>query len=126
VNSPATLAEVLAAMKRIEARQDVFEQVLRRFMGALEIHNEKLDAILEAATREPGPSPVAALLGDILTSMKDQTRLLEELPGALAETIRDELAKEIEAEGVEMEPAEPWAFDQADEPANDGAAIASC
>ena len=115
MSSPATLAEVLAAMKRIETRQDVFEQVLRRFMGALEIHNEKLDAILEAATREPGPSPVAAMLGDILISMQDQTRLLEELPGALAETIRDELAKEIEAEGVEMEPAEPWAFDQADE-----------
>jgi hypothetical protein len=115
VSDPATLAEVLATVKRIEARQGVFEQVLRRFMGALQIHNEKLDAILEAATREPGPSPVAAMLGDILTSMQDQTRLLEELPGALAGTIRDELAKEIEAEGVEMEPAEPWAFDQADE-----------
>lgn len=115
MSSPATLAEVLAAMKRIETRQDVFEQVLRRFMGALEIHNEKLDAILEAATREPGPSPVAAMLGEILTNMQDQARLLGELPGALAETIRDELAREIEAEGVEMEPAEPGAFGQADE-----------
>jgi hypothetical protein len=84
-------------------------------MGALEIHNEKLDAILDAATREPGPSPVATMLDAILTSMQDQTRLLEKLPSALGETIRDELAKEIEAEGVEMEPAEPWAFDQADE-----------
>jgi hypothetical protein len=41
--------------------------------------------------------------------MQDQARLLEELPGALAETIRDELAREIEADGVEVEPAEPGA-----------------
>ena len=108
-------ADVMATMQRLEARQEVVEQVLRRIMGALEIHNEKLDAILEAATREPGPSPVAAMLGEILTTMQDQARLLGELPGALAETIRDELAREIEAEGVEMEPAEPGSFDQADE-----------
>ena len=105
------LAELLAAMRRIEERQAVFDQALRRVMGALEIHNEKLDAILAAATREPGPSPVAAMLAEILTTMQDQARLLEELPGALAETIRDELARE----GVEMEPAEPWAFDRAEE-----------
>src|SRR5258705_13935765 len=102
------LAEVLAAMRRIEEQQRAFDQVLRRLMGALDIHNEKLDAILAAATREPGPSPVAAMLGEILTTMQDQARLLEELPGALAETIRDELARE--ADGVEMEPAEPGAF----------------
>jgi hypothetical protein len=115
VSEAADRAAVAAAMQRLEERQAVFEQVLRRIMGALEIHNEKLDAILEAATREPGPSPVAAMLGEILTTMQDQARLLGELPGALAETIRDELAREIEAEGVEMEPARPGAFDQADE-----------
>ena len=109
------LAELLAAVKRIEERQGAFDHALRRVMGAMEIHNEKLDAILEAATREPGPSPVAAMLAEILSTMQDQARLLEELPGALAETIRDELAREIEAEGVEMEPAEPGAFDQVDE-----------
>jgi hypothetical protein len=115
VSDAANAVDVLAAVKRLEARQEVVEQVLRRIMGALEIHNEKLDAILEATTREPGPSPVAAMLGEILTNMQDQARLLGELPGALAETIRDELAREIEAEGVEMEPAEPGAFGQADE-----------
>lgn len=115
MSDAANAVDVLAAVKRLEARQEVVEQVLRRIMGALEIHNEKLDAILEAATREPGPSPVAAMLGEILTNMQDQARLLGELPGALAETIRDELAREIEAEGVEMEPAEPGAFGQADE-----------
>jgi hypothetical protein len=109
------LAEMLAAVRRIEERQAAFDQALRRVMGALEIHNEKLDAILAAATREPGPSPVATMLGEILTTMQDQARLLEELPGALAETIRDELARE--AEGVEMEPAEPGAFDRTDEAA---------
>jgi hypothetical protein len=107
------LAEVLAAMRRIEERQGAFDQALRRVMGALDIHNEKLDAILAAATREPGPSPVAAMLAEILTTMQDQARLLEDLPGALAETIRDELARE--ADGVEMEPAEPGAFDRVDE-----------
>jgi hypothetical protein len=50
------------------------------------------------------------MLAEILTTMQDQARLLEELPGALAETIRDELARE--ADGVEMEPAEPGAFDR--------------
>ena len=107
------LAELRAAVRRIEARQATFDQAMCRVMGALEIHNEKLDAILAAATREPGPSPVAAMLAEILTTMQDQARLLEELPGALAETIRDELARE--AEGVEMEPAEP--FDRAEEAA---------
>jgi hypothetical protein len=70
------LADLLAAVKRIEARQGAFDQALRRLMGALDIHNEKLDAILAAATREPGPSPVAAMLGEILTTMQDQARLL--------------------------------------------------
>jgi hypothetical protein len=109
------LADLLAAVKRIEARQGAFDQALRRLMGALDIHNEKLDAILQAATREPGPSPVAAMLAEILTTMQDQARLLEDLPDALAETIRDELARE--ADGVEMEPAEPGAFDRAEEAA---------
>jgi hypothetical protein len=115
VSESKALAEVLAVLKRIEEHQVAFNHALRRVMGALEIHNEKLDAILEAATRDPGPSPVAAMLGEILTSMQDQARLLEELPEALAETIRDELAREIEAEDVEMEPAEPGAFERTDE-----------
>jgi hypothetical protein len=53
------------------------------------------------------------MLAEIRTAMQDQARLLEDLPGALAETIRDELAREIE--GVEMEPAEP--FDRVEEAA---------
>jgi hypothetical protein len=115
VSQAANAIDVLAAVTRVEARQAIVEQVLHRIMDALEIHNEKLDAILEAATREPGPSPVAAMLGEIVTTMQEQTRLLGELPDALSETIRDELAREIEDEDVEMEPAEPWDVGEADE-----------
>ena len=46
---------------------------------------EKLDAILAVATREPGSSPVAAMLAEILTTMQDQARLLEELPAEMVE-----------------------------------------
>ena len=54
--------EILTALARIEQRQSVYEQVVHRILGCLEIHSEKLDAILEAATVEPGPSPVAEAL----------------------------------------------------------------
>src|SRR5438270_6984285 len=51
----------------------------------LEIHNEKLDAILEAATVEPGPSPTAEILKQILATMQEQTALLQGLPDAIGE-----------------------------------------
>lgn len=49
--------EVFAALARIEQRQAAYEQVAHSILGMMEVHNEKLDAILEAATVEPGPSP---------------------------------------------------------------------
>ena len=88
---------------------------MHRILGCLEIHNEKLDAILEAATVEPGPSPVAEALAALLTATQEQTRLLSDLPGALAVTIREEMQRELEAEGYETEPAEPGAFDDRDD-----------
>ena len=84
------LADLVAAVTRIEQRQTVHEQVARRVVDILAIHNEKLDAILEAATREPGPSPVFGVLTEILESLRAQESLLAELPDTLAETIRDE------------------------------------
>ena len=107
--------EILTALARIEQRQSVYEQVVHRILGCLEIHNEKLDAILEAATVEPGPSPVAEALAALLTATQEQTRLLSDLPGALAVTIREEMQRELEAEGYETEPAEPGAFDDRDD-----------
>lgn len=44
--------------------------------------------------------------------MRQQTALLEGLPAAISETIRDEMQQELDE--VEMEPAE-GAFDAADE-----------
>ena len=77
-------------MTRIELRQTVHEQVAHQIVDMLAIHNEKLDAILEAATQEPGPSPVLGVLAEILELLREQESLLAELPGTLAETIRDE------------------------------------
>jgi hypothetical protein len=99
------LGEMKAAMARIELRQTVHEEVALRVVDMLAIHNEKLDAILEAATREPGPSPVLGVLADILESLHEQQSLLAGLPGALAESIRDELQRELDTEDPEMEPA---------------------
>jgi hypothetical protein len=111
------LDELKAAVARIEQRQIVHEQVAHRVIDMLAIHNEKLDAILAAATQEPGPSPVLGVLVDILESLRAQENLLAELPGTLAETIRDEWRAELDTEtepGVddpEMEPAVPGHFD---------------
>ena len=65
-----SLGDLVAALARIELRQTVHEQVARRVVDMLAIHNEKLDAILEAATREPGPSPVLGVLAEILESLR--------------------------------------------------------
>jgi hypothetical protein len=105
------LGEMKAAMARIELRQTVHEEVALRVVDMLAIHNEKLDAILAAATREPGPSPVLGVLAEILESLREQESLLAELPGTLAVTIRGELQRELDAEDPEMEPAGPDFFD---------------
>ena len=65
-----------------------------------------LEQVLEAATVEPGPSPLAETMAAILASLQEQERLLTKLPSALAVTIRDELQRELEGEGYETEPAE--------------------
>jgi len=105
-------SELAQALARIEQRQAAYEVVAHRLIGMLDVHNEKLDAILEAATLEPGPSPTAELLQQILNTMRQQTALLEALPAAISETIRDEMQREFE--DLEMEPAE-GAFDIPDE-----------
>ena len=106
------LAEALA---RIEQRQAAYEQVAHSILSMMEVHNEKLDAILEAATVEPGPSPVAEALAALLAATQEQTKLLSGLPNALAVTIREELQREFEAEDYELEPAVPGAFDPDDQ-----------
>jgi hypothetical protein len=106
-----------AALTRIEQRQIVHEQVTHRMIDMLAIHNEKLDAILAAATQEPGPSPVLSVLAEILESLREQESLLAELPSTLAVTMRDELQRELDAEDPETEPAGRDFFDN---PTNGG------
>jgi hypothetical protein len=100
--------DLAAAVARIEARQAAYETVARRVLDTLEVHTEKLDAILEAATREPGPSPVAEALAAILSSLREQESLLLDLPRALTEAMRGERrpgAEEGDAEESEINPA---------------------
>ena len=112
-----SLGDITAALARIEQRQTVHEQVAGRVLDILAIHNEKLDSILEAAAREPGPSPVFGVLTEILESLRAQESLLAELPDTLAETIRDEWQREPDmddepdSEDPETEPAGPDPFD---------------
>jgi hypothetical protein len=82
--------DLAAALVRIETRQAACEEVIHRILDVLEVHNKKLDVILEAATREPGPSPVAETLTAILLSLREQENLLLDLPQALAEAMHDE------------------------------------
>jgi hypothetical protein len=93
--------EIAEALARIEQRQAAYEVVAHRLIGMLEVHNEKLDAILEAATIEPGPSPTTEILTQILAIMQEQTALLQGLPDAIGDIIREELEAEWEpAEGA--------------------------
>lgn len=98
-------AAIGEALARIEQRQAAYETVARNILDTLEVHTEKLDAILEAAAREPGPSPVAEALTEILAAIREQTALLAELPASIASTIR-----ELDADEEGTEPAGPGSF----------------
>jgi hypothetical protein len=107
------LRDLAAAVARIEGRQVAYEAVVRRVLDALEVHAEKLNAILEAATQEPGPSPVAEILTAILSSLREQESLLMDLPQALTAAMRDELRRGLEDEDVDdpdLEPSRSWRY----------------
>ena len=103
-------ADLLAFMERLERTQAAFVTVTDRILGCLEIHNEKLDAILTAATDEPGPSPVVEALQEIARSLNAQERLLLAIPQSLAEAVRIEMQREI-ADELENDPD---AFEEAE------------
>ncbi len=81
--------ELVAVLARIEERQQAYETVARRILETLQVQTEKLDAILEAATQQPGPSPVADTLGQILTALREQSAVLEALPVSIAGAMRE-------------------------------------
>ena len=114
------LRELVAAVARVEQRQTVQEQVALRVIDMLAIHDEKLDAILEAATREAGPSPVAEALAAILSSLREQETLLAEMPGTLAEILHDAWSREPDVDGEHDMDDEPAAEDPETEPAGPG------
>ena len=89
--------EDMTQLDRIERRMDAYELVVREVLGTLEAHTERLDAILKAATAEPGPSPVADALKQILQTMETTNSVLIKLPGEIAERVRVELDRVDEA-----------------------------
>ena len=101
------LAELLAVAGRMERAQERFVTVAHDILSSLEVHTEKLDAILEAATKEPGPSPTAQLLKEIVASLTEQSAVLEALPAAFAKTLREEMDRELEEE-IDAEGADAW------------------
>lgn len=101
-NAPDTAA-VIDAIDRLERAMQRFEQVGHNILGTLEIHNEKLDAILAAAAKDAGPSEIAQAVQQVVGELQKQGTLLHQLPGELAKTIRQEMQREVEEE-VEGDP----------------------
>ena len=88
-----------------EKRLTQIEQTLHIVVGLLEIHGAKLDAILEAATGEKGPSETAQLLKEIVSTQAETNELLQDLPTNIAVMFREEMEREDDGE-PEMEAAE--------------------
>ncbi len=100
-------ADLLAIAGRIERAQERFVTVADEILTTLQAHTEKLDAILEAATREPGPSPTVKLLKEVVASLNEQSEVLNALPAAFAKTVREEMDRELEEE-IDAEGEDAW------------------
>ncbi len=103
-----TLEAIAAAQDRIEQRQAAYEVVAHRILGCLEIHNEKLDALLAATEAPPGPSPVQELLAGILAAMQQQAAALEALPDGIVQALREDAAADLTDEDMDIEGAGAW------------------
>lgn len=101
------LDELLAVAGRIERAQVRFVTVAEDLLAGLQAQAEKVDAILEAATKEPGPSPTAELLKRIIASLTEQSDLLHALPVSMAQAIRDQMDQELEAQ-IDAEGEAAW------------------
>lgn len=75
-------AEQDARMIRVEGLVKAIAEVQFTLMDRLDVQSEKLDAVLDALTTEPGPSPVAEALQQILKELREQSILLRGLAGA--------------------------------------------
>lgn len=103
-----TIEAIAAAQDRIEQRQAAYEVVAHRILGCLEVHNEKLDALLAAAEAPSGPSPVQELLAGILAAMQQQAAALEALPDGIVQALRDDAAADLTDEDMDTEGAGRW------------------
>jgi len=103
-----TLETIAAAQDRIEQRQAAYEVVAHRILGCLEIHNEKLDALLSAAEPPTGPSAVQELLAGILAAMQQQAAALEALPDGIVQALREDAAADLTDEDMDTEGAGEW------------------
>lgn len=92
-------------------RLNEIEQTMRVVIEILRIMGEKLDAILGAATTEPGPSETTRLLAKMVEAQERTTDLLEDLPANIGVIFRSEL--ELFDAGSEDDPAptRPAEFD---------------
>ena len=73
-------------------------------VSAIGVQTEMLTAILKAATVDPGPSPVAEAMQQIVLGMRETNALLTQLPDMLATVIREGMTVDLDDE--DMEPAE--------------------
>ncbi len=109
-----SMADMATAVQRVLNNQSAIMYSLRSILDVQEVQGAKLDAIMEAATVEAGPSPLSKALESIAANMRQNTRMLEELPEKLAAMIADEIAIEIDA--ATFEPAAPERHDPSEMP----------
>ncbi|NHN89847.1 hypothetical protein [Acetobacter conturbans] len=102
------LAALRAEMREMREAQERFVVVGERIITMLSVINDKADLLIEAATKEPGPSPVAKMLEAILAALAEQHATLSRLPAELAAAIHED-------EDAESEPADPAAWHEPDD-----------
>ncbi len=85
-----------------------YEVVAHRILGCLEVHNEKLDAILAAAVPPPGPSPVQQALDQVVVALKEQTAAVHALPAALVDALREDALAELGGEAMDTKGSGEW------------------
>ena len=112
MSGTSSSADLATAVQRMRDNQHAVMYSLKAILDILQVHGEKLDAIMTAATQEAGPSPIAKALENIGANMRQTTLTLEELPQRLAAVIADEIAMEIDA--ATFEPASSADFEPAE------------
>lgn len=99
--------DIHAELVRIRETQERFVIVGERVITMLTVINDKADLLIEAATKEPGPSPVAKMLEAVLAALTEQSATLARLPAELAAAITED-------EEATSEPADHIAWNDPD------------